>query len=254
VIRPQPFYPRLSLAEAEEFLRQCLLGQTERGSFSVTVGCPLGAVPGAEAPAEPVPFARRVTVFLMRALERLSRAVDAGDVEALLDPAAGEPVLSANLCEGLLEMTPEGEGSALTVSADWARTLPPPADAGWPRSVRLSRERFPQIEALASRLRPTPAPQRQTFLGLVEGLNGRPNAAGGVEGEVWLTLLDPEGETVRVRADLNAADYKAAVEAHLRALPVTLQGVLRRGARVARIEEVTEFKVYPRLAEHPASA
>ena len=80
------------------------------------------------------------------------------------------------------------------------------------------------------------------------------NLDGRVEGEVYLTLVDPEGETVRVRAELSPEDYAAAAEAQVRALPVSVRGILRRGGGTARLEAVTAFQVYPRLAQHPESA
>jgi hypothetical protein len=69
-----------------------------------------------------------------------------------------------------------------------------------------------------------------------------------------VTVLDPEGETLNAHADLDAASYAAAVEAHLGGWPVSLQGVLRRGGRTHRLEDVGEFKVYPRLAHQQQSA
>jgi hypothetical protein len=253
VIRPEPLHPRSNLPEAEQFLQRCRLAQASQGGFAVTVACPLDAGPGTPKRFEE-PFSRRVTALLLRSLDRLARAFEAGDPNLALVGAENEPVISANLCEGLLEMTPEGEGSSLTVTAGWARSLPPPAGESLPGSVRLRREDFARLESLVRQLQPAHQPQRQALLGVVETLNGRRNAGGQVEGEVVLTILDPEGETLRARADLKAASYAAAAEAHLRALPVSLQGVLHRGVRAHRIEDVTEFMVYPRLAQHPESA
>jgi hypothetical protein len=65
----------------------------------------------------------------------------------------GEPVLSANRCEGSLAMTPEEGGATLTADVRWERTLRP-AGPPLPGSVRLWREDFAGTEALAQRLRP----------------------------------------------------------------------------------------------------
>lgn len=46
VLNPQPYHPRLSRGEAEQFVRNCRLGQTERGSFTVAVACPLDSCRG----------------------------------------------------------------------------------------------------------------------------------------------------------------------------------------------------------------
>jgi hypothetical protein len=250
VKRSQRFHPRLSLADAERFLSHCRLVSTAT-PFAITVACPLDAVATSGDPSES-PFTRRVTSLLMRSLHRLATAFAAGNPSLALATSEGEPVISANLCEGLLDLTPEGDASSLSVTARWARALPPPSDA-LPGSVCLRREDFPHLEFLVQSLRPSGEPQ-QALLGWVEALNGRPTIGGAVEGEVLLTVLDPEGETLRARAELNAVDYVAAADAHLRSLPVSLRGILRRGVRTHRIDAVADFSVYPRLAHHPASA
>jgi hypothetical protein len=249
-LRPQQrYHPRMSFAEAEQFLQACRLGQTERGSFTVIVACPLQAVPGAEDLLDSRPFTRRVTSLLMHSLQRLSLALDADELGPLLSPTADEPVLSANLCEGLLDMTPEGDGSVLTISASWARTMPPPATVPLPGMVRLRRETFGLIETLASWLRPAPPPRRQTFVAFVDTLDGRPNPDGLREGPVVLRLFEQEGDSIRARVQLNAADHHTAWEAYERDQPVLLQGVLRRTGRTYRIDDVTGFQVLPQPAE-----
>jgi hypothetical protein len=242
-IRPERYHPRMSLAEAEQLVQQCRLGQTERGSFTVTVACPLHAVPESQNLYDQTPFTRRVTALLMRSLQRLALALDADELDPLLNPVEGQPMISANLCEGLLDMTPEGDGSALTVSASWARTLPPSAAVPLPGTVRLRAETFGRIETLASRLRPVHTPQRQVLFGFVDTLNGRPNADNQMEGQVILRLVDPESDTIRARTDLKAADYHTAWLAHGRNQPIALQGIVRRVGRFSRIDEVSDFRL-----------
>ena len=239
-IRPANYHPRMSLGEAEQFLQQCRLGQTERGSFVLTVACPLDAVPAGRDLFDSPPFTRRVTGLLMHSLHRLATHLDLGDTDGVLQQAQNEPMLSANLCEGLLEMAPEGEESFLRVSAEFSRTLQPP-DVPFPTNVRLRREVFPWIAYLAERLRPAQSPQPQVLVGLVETLNGRPNADNRPEGQVTLRIITPEGEILRARAELSADDYARADQAHMRNLPVSLQGVLRQVGRTFRIDQVSDL-------------
>jgi len=251
VVRPESYFPRMSLGEAEQFLRQCRMRPSELGSFTVAVACPLHALPDDAPLLDEVPFTRRVTALLMRSLSRLALAIESDEIAPLLEPAEGETVISANLCEGLLQMTPEeGEGAALTVTASWARTLPPSRTLQIPASVRLRRESFRAIEALANRLRPAHAPRRQTLVGFVDTLNGRPNDENEREGEVILRLADPESDNVRARVVLGVADYRTACDAHNPSRPVLLEGVLHRGGRISRIADVNNF----RLLAPPAAA
>ena len=65
VLVPQPYHPRMSRVEAEDFLSRCRLGQTDRGSFVLTVACPLVLKADLLDP-NGEPFTRRVTSLLMQ--------------------------------------------------------------------------------------------------------------------------------------------------------------------------------------------
>jgi hypothetical protein len=258
VVQPQPFHPRLSRAEAEQLLQACRLGQTERGSFTAVIACPLDAVEGEPIPAKPMPsfegtqgaetslptsepFTRKATALLMRSVARIVSAVDADQVASLLGPASDQPVLSANLCEALAMMQPTGDRSRLTVQATWARTLPPPG-ARLPSVVHLRRDDFPVVEKLAIALRPAREPKPSQFIALVDALSGNPDEHNRVSGEVQLLVFDAEEGSFKARVNLNADDYHIAWEAHGVAGYVSLNGVLKLGGRVHRIENVSNFK------------
>jgi hypothetical protein len=252
VVQPQKFHPRLSRTEAEQLLQACRLGQTERGSFTAVIACPLDAVgppmlqPKPMPPFEgqsdvPDPFARRTTNLLMESVARVVKEINGDRVEALLELQSTLPPLSANLCEALLMMQPRGDRSRLTISATWARTLPPPPDRFPPSVVHLRRNDFPIIERLAEALRPARESTTSYFVGLVDALFGTPDEANRVSGDVQLLLLNQEGSQ-KARVNLNADDYHVAWEAHGVGGYVSLSGKLVRGERVHRIVDVSSFK------------
>jgi hypothetical protein len=124
VISPQAFYPRLRRSEATSSIDACRLGQTERGSLVATLICPLAAVPGDEVPGQDQtsprqpPFARRVTTTLTKSLVQMTQLIDQDTPERILHPFEDDIVISANLCEALVEMQPSGERSSLQVTGD----------------------------------------------------------------------------------------------------------------------------------------
>ena len=115
VIQPQPFHPRLSRGEAEQLVKACRMGQTERGSFTLKIACPLDALDPELAAAAPMPlfdrigepdsetattgkkepFTRQVTRLLMGSLHRITRAIDSDKTASLLVEEPGQPLLSA---------------------------------------------------------------------------------------------------------------------------------------------------------------
>jgi hypothetical protein len=240
VLTPRPFHLRMSRAEAEEFVSRCRLGPSERGSFVLTIACPLE--PQANELLEPhkEPFARRVTSLLMTTLRELSKGADRLSLEELtnVQQYAG---LSANLCESLLMLKPPGERDYLIVSATWSRSLLPPAQ-GLPYEVKLRQEAFEIAEALAWRLRSSPQPRLDRFFGFVDELRGSPGATEPrPSGEVRLTLIYQE-EEIHAKADLDVESYAEAIAAHASSQPVSFKGILHRHPRLSRIENIADFR------------
>lgn len=240
VLDPKPYHPRLSLSEAEEFVNRCRLGQTERGSFVLSVACPLESrlsLPGVANK----PFARRTTNLLMRSLDALARLDSSQPADELLDRSRN-PGISANLLESILQLRPEGDRATLTVSATWSRTFP--QESRQPvGSVQLAQDVFQRAEAIAQCLRTPPVPVPSLYPALVTALRGQPNLANPLpSGEVDFTVLEPEEGELSARGNLNSDDYAVAAAAHLATDLVVFKGTLRRLPRMSRVENISDFK------------
>jgi hypothetical protein len=191
------------------------------------------------------PFGRRATQQLFRSTELLTRAIRQDTVDALLLGDPNNSIVSANLCDALVEMMPADESADLRIQCSWSPLLPIPTET--PSDVGVDRNMFETIEQVAQKLRPSNQPLLDTFYGYVTEL------AGGMspEGEIRLRVL-VEGELVEARAALEGAEYARAGEAHLQQNAVAVRGVLHRGRRIHEIRDVTSFEMLPRL-EDPAS-
>jgi hypothetical protein len=143
---PQPVYRPHTNREANDYMRRVKLGQTEHGSFVVTLLAPVppllepirgpasGPAPGSATGAaagpgwaslDDEPLERMVTRRLMDSLEACRRAAEialSGD-SAAFDNAVAAGV-SANLCEAVAGLIEESDG--LDISLTWARTRPVP--------------------------------------------------------------------------------------------------------------------------------
>jgi hypothetical protein len=241
VLNPVPFHSHLRGPEALQFVGACQLGQTERNSYTIAISCPLRAVePDQLFVFDAEPFTRSVTSLLIRSIDRIVRAIENDRPAEALEPSESEPVLSANLCDALLQMQPSEEPSTLGVSVSWAPTLPPRIKM--PATVRIKSEHFRFIEDLYKQLRPTEAVTASLFIGKVVTLKGRPGPEGKMQGETTLALLHDE-EIVKARADLGPADYQNAVEAHRNGEGIRFWGKLHLGRRIHRVTEISGFSV-----------
>jgi len=123
---PQAYFPRQTYAPAQDFLRSCRVGQTERGSFVATILAPVTpeVAPSLFDNGQDAldlfqePYERRVTPLLMQALYVLRGALDRAKPEDVLDGVSQG--VSANLCEALAAMAPLELTAALTIGISWS--------------------------------------------------------------------------------------------------------------------------------------
>ena len=247
VINPVAVHPRMSRGEADAMLAACRAGQTEVGSYVLKIICPLYAVSRDLELADPIPFTRKVTTHLMRATADLVESIEHSRVEAYLETHAERPMLSWNLCDALLRMQPEQNAGQLELSTTWAADprLPPPLETDTPSRVAIKAEYILEIQRAAQILRPSPASNREEMLiGTVEILSGIVGADGCRSGEVQFSLLLPDSDPLRVRANLDPEQYADAVRAHESGRGyVRLHGVLHRGQRIGRIDPLRALQL-----------
>lgn len=232
------FHPRLGFAEAESYVHGCRLGQTEFGSYVVTVEAPHEI--GPQLATAEAPFGRRASETLLKSVALIGSSIREERLDRILDDA--EPLVSANLCDALIEMLPRAQEADLRIASAWSPLLGAPADV--PSAVSIERDMFAGLEFLSENLRPKTGPSSVVVAGFVTRLAGGPGPSGEVEGEVGIDLTLPEGEHLSVRAQLQAAEYKLAVQAHLSTKPIAVSGLLhRRGRAGAELQQATDFRI-----------
>ncbi len=109
VLKPEKFHARMGTPRAEKYIESCKMGQTERGSFVISCICPvepsaqLSMTADDEQLIDEVPaLGRRVTEHIMNAVAQINEFVRADKVNRLVEPEAGDIVISGNFFESLL--------------------------------------------------------------------------------------------------------------------------------------------------------
>ena len=249
VVQPKRVHKRMALSDAEAFVNACRVGQTEEGSFVARFLCPLtsGIRSADEAPTlVPIQkrpaFSRQVTATLMRSLNFIVDSIRSDTPERITSPDAGDPVVSANLCEALTEIQTAADEAELTVSARWALGAASPDVT--PSRVRLPHEYVPTLEAVAKQLRSQAEPKPDTFVALADELRGEVGEDGRRQGEVVLSVF-LEDEAVTAKAMLSADQYAIAYRAHDHSKYnyVGVAGVLHRGRRLSTLADVSTFRL-----------
>ena len=236
-------YANRNHAVADRYLTTARLGQTERGSFIVTVISRLPAAPEVDESEifqepPPEPMQRTVNVQLMRALDAAVRAAttfaETSDFAAFEQSVAQG--VSAELCDAAIGLLSQGSDVELTVtpSAD----VPIARDV--PMLVVLRSENLPALNTARREFR-TEAPESNVRLsGIVERLN-RTEQRG--PGTIGFRILDGTESANKARVRLEAEDYDKAIQAHREGRIVRVTGSLEREGNLFWLYESTNFVV-----------
>lgn len=247
ILKPKTHHPRLSRSEAQQFLETARFRHTQSGSFILNVSCPVHAME-VQAPMLPgeleAPFVRRATLAIQHALRELVTAIETDSLEALITTIRTNdvPLISSNFCEALTRFEDASLKNSVDIGITWAASIPRPLDEPRVSVVRVQHDYFSRIEEVRRELRSTEKHLEDTFIGTVERLDGEMGDDGRRSGEVILSLLLPEGETVKVRTNLNADQYHSADKAHMSdSSYVKVTGKLHPGRQPRQLSDLKSF-------------
>lgn len=248
-LRPRPFFARLSLAEADAYVRELTVGHTERGSYVVPFEAPLRLAhePLSFPDVDRSPgFGRAATRTLFQAIATLVETLEEAERSAsdhVFESLAAEATpVSANLCEALAGIVQPDADTTLDLRATWSPRAPEPVSV--PTSVRIEARHAERLARVASRLRPSRAARTDRFIGVITELRGTPDGLGGVEGEITVRLFhdDDTAPLLAARANLSASQYEVALEAHRKNQVVEIAGKLARRPRLSRLDDVSVLR------------
>lgn len=244
-VDPRFYYQGNKPSQVTEYLRKARLGQSERGSYVLTVISPLP--PPAEQAAlfgMQDPFERKVTRLIADGLEATVEASEYALRTAKTDHfrESMRDGISANLLDaavGLMGISYRSVG----VNFAWSPELPIDKDPS--RTIILESDYVPVIQE-ASKLLKLQAPQPKVQItGAVIGLH---RDQGAEMGRTKL-LAFVNGKTRIVNLELSSEFYDLAITAHREERPVICEGELGKIGRATVLTKVTSFNVAPSFDE-----
>lgn len=248
-MEPRAAFTSRPPSQVSEYLDQSRFGQTERGSYTVSLLSPLNPeLSGAEADELfevrriGVPFGRAVTSTLARSLDAVESAAERALRSNSLDPfvEAVPKGVSANLCRAIATTGQQEAGtSSLRVGFTWAPALAPPADIGHMYEIR--REHIPVIDDAARELRRRAPIGGYSIVGHVVRLERGEHADIGT-----ITIAGfIKDETHKVSVELAGPEYALAIAAHEERDLVRCRGRLERTGNRYWLRDASEFDLVP---------
>ena len=251
--RPKSSYPRPGrMREAVEYMDDVRMGQTERGSFVVTLLSPVqpslapcsvvnfeGEAQGHLGFDSPEPFPRQVTQKFADALEATKEAVTLcarGDNISAFETRVNRGV-SANFCSAIAGLVDAGGGVDMTLS--WALTRLPASRFRHNPTVKFTRNDSAFLLAAASIFRNRENLTDERIEGVVTRLARDSDA---VKGTVTVQAT-VDGSLQSVKVDVDEAHYGDITKAHNDRDVVVIEGdIERQGPRWA-ISKPTSIQV-----------
>lgn len=224
-IEHRPVFRGRKPNQAVEYLNRVRMGQTERGSFVVTMISRVAPVlAGAGLDHFNEPFERKTTSTLATALNAVRLAAESAAASGSFDDfqAAIAQGVSADLCDALHGMVSGGETErGLEIGFSWSRSRPL-GRATIPHRISFTPDTMPVIEEAARLFRETAPREEFEVRGPVVRLD-RPEGSPTGKATI-LSFVDERARKVVV--ELGDADYHRAVEAHDQRKVVSCLGLL----------------------------
>ncbi len=241
-VRPQARYAGRAPVHVSEYMDGLLMGQTEEGSFVLTLLSPVPARREQlqfDMPNAPDPFAREVTKRLAIAMAALRELAWAGDPERAVEFLDAVPLgVSADLCKAVRGLHNSGGQHGVSLRVTWSSNCPRPVAV--PSEVYIPAPSVDIIRAGEAILRQQEIPPQDAVEGLVIHLHREP------EQEGWITLWGLVDRGLRkVRVALSPRDYDVAAAAHVREQAVRCTGDLVRHGKSFVLENPRQFEVLP---------
>jgi hypothetical protein len=245
-------HPKRKPDKAVRMLETARFGQTEVGSFVMTIEAPVPpslqhtllavepSLHGLDLQDGDPPLERRTSQLLADALhatvEAIQESAATGDLGAFRNRR--DRGVSANLCDAVVELLSGAKADALEASFSFATHRPA---APRQRAV-LGADVSPLLSEASKKLREQATFSDYTIEGPITRLHSSEVGAGGTIG----VMCDVEGRRRLVSVDLDGANYAAALDAHGRGQLVALSGALVSEAgrfRLVRPRDLQAFDV-----------
>jgi hypothetical protein len=244
-LAPQPFFDKAG-SVSSQFTKHCRFGHTFRGSFGVTVECPVSVTPVLPMEGiEPiVPFERKVIERVASGLATLRSAIDRDTLDPLV--AGYKKGFSANMCRALAEVYQKAEGRRIEYDLSWSPELSSPLETEWKPFVFEGRA-YEFTRAAAGELEKVEQVPDSVIEGRVIALKSDtpPGLDQQEEFEHVITMYweREKDQHVRIRVPLSPQQYMQACDAHKEGRSIRIYGVPEKAGKFWTLTKPHDFTV-----------
>ena len=231
------------------FLSNCRYGQTEIGSYVVSVVCPFAELDISNGFRQLSIFSeeeecrnsltRKVTSRLMTNVAIIKKHIDEGEISQLLD-LNGDNTISANFYEALTGMNISEQDTAVEFIAQWSPVVK--TNRCDQDRITLTHDYYQPITMAIEKLRET-INTHTKIVGRVKKLESIPDASKRTNGKVTIVYLDENDSKKTVSVQLAKDDYNKAIEAHESGSHVEVIGEIEDNGKRKKLMTAESFSI-----------
>ncbi len=238
ILHPRKYHQGRVDDTVSKFLSNCKFGQTEIGSYVVSIVCPFAELDEnmeykqlsifSEEEECANSLTRQVTNRVMNNIAEIKGMIDNDNLDCLMTNSSH--LISANFYEALNGLNLGSEGTALEFTAEWSPVVK--NTTGTKSRVSLTHDYYQPIETVISKLKERKNTST-TIIGRIRKLESSPDLEKRTNGKITVVYLDENDKKRTVTADLNKNDYEKAITAHATGSHVEITGELKTGRNAA---------------------
>lgn len=220
VLHPRRYHQGRMDDSISKFINNCKFGQTEIGSYVVSVVCPFAELDDTEGYRQLSIFSdeercansltRKVTNKIMTNVSLIKHNIDEGNLDELVSEDTANSI-SANFYEALTGLNLDVDGANVEFIAQWSPVVKKNRCSS--ERVLLSHDYCQPISYAVEKLRKT-TDTKTKILGRIKKLESAPEVSKRTTGQITVVYLDKDNKRKTVTAVLDKEDYDKAIDAH----------------------------------------
>lgn len=249
VLHPKRFHQGRQEEAVSQFINNCKFGQTEIGSYVISVVCPFAELDESEEYRQLSIFSdeeqcansltRKVTNRIMRNVSAIKENIDNGEIDKLISEDE-KTMISANFYEALTGMSMSDQDTSVEFIAQWSPAVK--SNRCIQDRIVLTNDYYQPITATIEKLRETVNTDKK-IVGRVKKLESIPDASKRTNGKVTIVYLDDDEKRKTVSVQLEKDDYNKAIEAHESGSHVEIIGKIEENRKRTRSMIADSFSI-----------
>ena len=249
ILHPRYIHQGRQEEAVSQFINNCKFGQTEIGSYIISVVCPFAELDESEEYKQLSIFSdeeqcsnsltRKVTNRIMSNVSTIKNNIDNGEFEKLISDDE-ETMISANFYEALTGMNISDQDTAVEFIAQWSPVVK--RNRCDQDKIVLTHDYYEPIARTLEKLRET-INTHSKIVGRVKRLESIPDASKRTNGKVTIVYLDENDNKKTVSLQLARDDYNKAIEAHESGSHVEVIGEIEDNGKRTRSMTVESFSI-----------